>query len=142
MEPVGAASTALTEAGVRAMTPEYAAPEQVRGEPVTTATDVYALGAILYELLTGHRAHRLQRHTLDELEHVICEEAPQAPSTAVTRTEEMGAIKPFSPDFQCGCYFEATVPNGSAPESCQTCNGPADCPSTLPACNNGYCELK
>jgi serine/threonine-protein kinase len=89
VEQEGAASTALTEVGVRAMTPEYAAPEQVRGEPVTTATDVYALGAILYEVLTGHRAHRFQRHTLDELEHVVCEEAPQAPSTAVIRTEEI-----------------------------------------------------
>ena len=69
----------LTETNLRAMTPEYAAPEQVRGLPVTTGTDVYALGALLYELLTGRRVHRFERHTPAEIERVICERDPEPP---------------------------------------------------------------
>jgi hypothetical protein len=66
------------------------------------------------------------------------------PTCAMTvhRTEEMGPISSFSPEFQCGCYFEASVPGGAAPASCQKCGGPGDCPAAKPACNNGYCELK
>jgi eukaryotic-like serine/threonine-protein kinase len=74
----------LTRSGLYLLTPEYAAPEQVRGSAITTATDVYTLGAVLYELLSGQRAHRFDTHTPAEFARVICEQEPVPPSTAVT----------------------------------------------------------
>jgi serine/threonine-protein kinase len=73
---------------VVAMTPDYASPEQVRGRAITTATDVYSLGVILYELLTGHRPYRVKTHEHVEVLKAVCEEEPERPSTAVGRTEE------------------------------------------------------
>lgn len=75
----------LTEAGFRVITPEYAAPEQVRSGTITTATDVYALGVILYELLTGRRPYRLEGRGPDEVARIICDTEPERPSTAVGR---------------------------------------------------------
>ena len=69
----------------RVMTPQYASPEQVRGELVTTSTDVYSLGVILFELLTGARPYRLRDTTPEELSRVICDSDPLKPSEAVSR---------------------------------------------------------
>lgn len=70
----------------RVMTPEYAAPEQIRNEYATTSGDIYSLGVVLYELLTGHRPYRFKTRTLHEMERTICEQEPELPSTAVLRT--------------------------------------------------------
>ncbi len=71
-----------TRTVTRMMTPEYAAPEQIRGEDVTTVTDVFTLGAILYELLSGERPFRHRSGQLETLERAILEEDPPPPSQA------------------------------------------------------------
>ncbi|RNF83781.1 serine/threonine-protein kinase [Montanilutibacter psychrotolerans] len=77
-----------TRTGMRAFTLHYAAPEQIRGEPVTTMTDVYSLGVVLYELLADRKPYRLKRQTDAEWEEAILSADPLRPSQALLRDAE------------------------------------------------------
>lgn len=83
VDPAHADPGEQTATHLRVMTPEYASPEQVRGQTITTASDVYSLGVLLYELLTGCRPYRITSKTPAEIERVICEVEPEKPSHAV-----------------------------------------------------------
>jgi ABC-type phosphate transport system substrate-binding protein len=102
---------------------------------VTNGVPSAAAGA----LVTRFTLPRLDQPLLDAIIKIGF-----VPTCAMTvqHTGEMGPITSFSPEFQCGCYFDATVTGGTPRPDCTTCAGPADCPSSKPACNNGYCEVQ
>ncbi|HEY7160614.1 MAG TPA: serine/threonine-protein kinase, partial [Acidobacteriota bacterium] len=98
LQPEGGRSTVTA---IRPMTPEYASPEQVLGLPVTTLSDVYSLGVVLYELLTGHAPYLLKNRTALEIARTITETQPQLPSDVIHTAEQNGngESPSLSPEF-------------------------------------------
>jgi eukaryotic-like serine/threonine-protein kinase len=83
LDPELSETAAHTGTEVRLMTPEYASPEQIRGEQITTATDVYSLGVLLYEMLTGRRPYRITSRRPAEIAKAICDQEPEKPSGSI-----------------------------------------------------------
>ncbi|MEP6548006.1 MAG: serine/threonine-protein kinase [Gammaproteobacteria bacterium] len=85
---------AVTHADIRVMTPDHASPEQVKGQVITTSSDVYVLGVLLYKLLAGTGPFFIASMRLSEIERAICEKDPPLPSSAVSTdaTEEAISI--------------------------------------------------
>jgi serine/threonine protein kinase len=76
-----------TVAGVRLLTPDYASPEQINGDQITTASDIYSLGVVLYELLSGRRPFHLRNRPTREVLEIIARQDPPSPSTALVKVE-------------------------------------------------------
>ncbi|HVS02414.1 MAG TPA: serine/threonine-protein kinase, partial [Thermoanaerobaculia bacterium] len=76
-----------TRTGLHPLTPQFAAPEQLTGGPITTATDVWGLGALLYRLLAGRSPHAAQGTTTQAVMRAICEEDPRPPSRAARQPQ-------------------------------------------------------
>jgi serine/threonine protein kinase/tetratricopeptide (TPR) repeat protein len=83
-----ASTLAVTHVGYRVMTPAHASPEQIRGEAITTASDIYVLGVLLYELLAGRKPFQFVGSSLSEMERIVCEQDPVAPSSLLARTAQ------------------------------------------------------
>ena len=82
-----------TRTGFAPFTPEYASPEQLRGEPIGTASDIYALGVLLFELVTGERPYRFDASRASAIERIVCETDPPRPSTRLRAQRGGGNLR-------------------------------------------------
>jgi serine/threonine protein kinase/tetratricopeptide (TPR) repeat protein len=90
-------SATVTRGRSRMLTPDYASPEQVKGLPMSTASDVYSLGAVLYELISGQKGHQFPSSSLPDVERTICEVEPEKPSSVTSGSRR----KELAGDLDC-----------------------------------------
>ena len=93
IQPNDSPETLATITAMPIMTPEYASPEQIEGAPATTLSDVYSLGAVLYELLAGRPPYRLQNHSPQEIARATSTAQIEKPSTVVSRSEDARRLR-------------------------------------------------
>ena len=91
---LGQPGSEMTRQGYHSFTPQYASPEQILGNPITTASDTYSLGVLLYLLLTGTLPYELKELTMAEMLRVVCEQPPRRPAEAA------GSSKRLDPDLE------------------------------------------
>ena len=100
LDPGVGAGNEVTATELRALTPRYASPEQVAGSTLTTASDVYSLGVLLYELLTGRAPYEIRTRSQEELLRVVCGQEPERPSAVARRHASPGPLAaPPAPSF-------------------------------------------
>lgn len=90
---IGDAAPSTTRTGLGPLTPEYASPEQVRGEPIGIGSDIYSLGVLLFELLTGERPYRIDDTRPSTIERIVCETEPRRPSAHLTTRRSGGSSR-------------------------------------------------
>jgi len=108
LEQGDAPAAGLTRAGAVILTPENAAPEQVTHGPITTATDTYALGILLYRLLTGRAPYEVSMSRPAEIPRIICHSEPLPPSTVVRQAPGSAAVHGAAPADELAAHRDST----------------------------------